>query len=343
MKVDLRSDTVTKPTKGMLEAMFSATVGDDIFDEDPTVKLLEEKVAGIFGKEAALFCPSGTMTNQIAIRLHTEPQDQVICDKRSHIYHYEGGGVAYNSLVSVCLVDGDRGRINATQIHNNINPDDIHFPKSKLVVLECTVNRGGGSYYILPQVAEIRKAATEHQLLMHLDGARIFNALAESAENPKEWGSYFDTVSVCLSKGLGAPIGSVLTGSQLHISKAKRVRKVLGGAMRQVGYLAAAGIYALDNHIEILAADNHRARQLGEILMKCPVVDTVDPVETNIVIFTLKPEMDPSDFVSKMDNLGIMTLPFGGRKVRMVTHHEITDNMVQYVDDSLKKLFTNAK
>ncbi len=343
MKVDLRSDTVTKPTKGMLEAMFSATVGDDIFDEDPTVKVLEEKVARIFGKEAALFCPSGTMTNQIAIRVHTEPQDQVICDRRSHIYHYEGGGVAYNSLVSVCLVDGDRGRINATQIYNNVNPDDIHFPKSKLVVLECTVNRGGGSYYTLPQVAELRKAAAEHQLLMHLDGARLFNALAESAEDPKVWGGYFDTISICLSKGLGAPIGSVLTGSRAHMSKAKRVRKVLGGAMRQVGYLAAAGIYALDNHVEILAADNLRARLLGGMLMECPVVEAVDPVDTNIVIFRLTPKLNPSDFVSKMASVGIMALPFGGRKVRMVTHHEITDDMVQYVEDSFKKLFVNAK
>ena len=240
--MDLRSDTVTKPSPDMLEYMFKAEVGDDVFDEDPTVIALENKVATMFGKEAALFCPSGTMTNQIAVRINTSPQDQVICDRRSHIYNYEGGGLAFNSLVSVRLVDGDRGRITAQDVKNNVNPDDIHFPVTKLVVLENTVNKGGGSYYSLPQVAEIKEVAIQNNLKMHLDGARLFNALTETGESPAEWGSYFQTISICLSKGLGAPVGSVLVGDQVTMATAKRVRKVLGGGMRQAGYLAAAGI-----------------------------------------------------------------------------------------------------
>ncbi|GJM29790.1 MAG: threonine aldolase [Cyclobacteriaceae bacterium] len=339
MNIDLRSDTITKPTPEMLEAMFGAEVGDDVFDGDPTVKLLETKVAGIFGKEAALFCPSGTMTNQIAVRINTDPQDQVICDKRSHVYNYEGGGLAYNSLVSVRLVDGDRGRFTAKDILDNINPDNIHFPRTKLVILENTVNKGGGSYYILDQIEGIYNVAKQHNLKMHLDGARLFNALAETAESPETWGNYFDTVSVCLSKGLGAPVGSVLAGTSALISKAKRVRKVLGGGMRQAGYLAAAGIYALDHHLDALADDNRRARMLGGVLESIPVIERVHPVDTNIIILELIPDISPVEFIEKLRSKGVFALPFGGQQVRMVTHLEITDEMIDYFEQVLNKLF----
>jgi len=323
----------------MLEAMFKAEVGDDVLEEDPTVKQLEAKMAKMFGHQAAIFCPSGTMTNQIAIRVLTQPQDEVICDTRSHIYHYEGGGVAYNSMVSMRLLNGDRGRLSAADIAANVNPDDIHHPITRLVSLENTVNRGGGSYYRLPQVADINKTAREHKLRMHLDGARLFNALVETGETPHEWGSYFDTISICLSKGLGAPVGSVLIGSSEIISKAMRVRKVLGGAMRQCGYLAAAGIYALDHHIDLLPQDHSRARELGAILIGCPVVEQVDPVDTNIVIFDLKRSIDPEDFLGQLENEGILALSFGGSKIRLVTHHEINDDMIGYFQETLNRLY----
>ncbi|MDZ7608352.1 MAG: GntG family PLP-dependent aldolase [Cyclobacteriaceae bacterium] len=288
MLVDLRSDTLTKPTPAMLDAMMRAEVGDDVFGEDPTVHVLQEKTARMFGMEAGLFCPSGTMTNQIAIRTLTQPQDEVICDKRSHIYLYEGGGIAYNSMVSVELLDGDRGRIAPEQIVAAIKPNDIHYPKSSLVALENTMNKGGGSYYTLKQIKAIHKACKTHGLKMHLDGARLFNALVETGDGSSDYGNYFDTISICLSKGLGAPVGSVLLGSHEHIGKAKRIRKVFGGAMRQSGYLAAAGIYALDHHVGRLKDDHVRARAIANILHECEYVERVDPADTNIVIFSLR-------------------------------------------------------
>lgn len=336
--MDLRSDTVTKPSPGMLEYMFQAEVGDDVFNEDPTVMALENKVATMFGKEAALFCPSGTMTNQIAVRINTSPQDQVICDRRSHIYNYEGGGLAFNSLVSVRLVDGDRGRITAQDVKDNINPDDIHFPVTKLVVLENTVNKGGGSYYSIPQVIEIKEVAIQNNLKMHLDGARLFNALTETGESPADWGSYFQTISICLSKGLGAPVGSVLVGDQVTMATAKRVRKVLGGGMRQAGYLAAAGLYALDHHIKTLVDDHRRARALGDIVSNLQFVKNVHTVDTNIVIFELNNHITPNQLLEKLAEENIRALPFGGQEIRMVTHREITDGMVDRFSDVLGKL-----
>lgn len=336
--MDLRSDTVTKPSPEMLEAMIQAEVGDDVFDEDPSVKALEAKVATMFGKEAALFCPSGTMTNQIAVRINTAPQDQVICDRRSHIYNYEGGGLAFNSLVSVRLVDGDRGRITPQDVEDNINPDNIHFPVTKLVVLENTVNKGGGSYYDLLQVAGINEVAARNKLKMHLDGARLFNALVETEESPADWGIYFDTISICLSKGLGAPVGSVLCGNLEAMSMAKRVRKVLGGGMRQAGYLAAAGLYALEHHVNALADDNRRARTLGDIVRNQPFVKSVHPVDTNIVIFELEDSISPNRLLEKLSAKDVRALPFGGQEVRMVTHREITDEMVDRFSEVVKKL-----
>ena len=336
--IDLRSDTVAKPTPEMLQAMMQAEVGDDVFEEDPTVIQLEEKAAVLLGMECGLFCPSGTMTNQIALRILTQPQDEVICDKRSHIYNYEGGGIAYNSLISVRLLDGDRGILSPDQIVENINIDDIHFPQTSLVSLENTVNKGGGSYYYLQQIADITKICREHQLKIHLDGARLFNALVETEDRTSDYGQYFDTISICLSKGLGAPIGSLLLSSAELIKRAKRVRKVFGGGMRQSGYLAAAGIYALDHHIDRLKDDHRRSRDLGKILERLPYVSSVLPVDTNIVIFDLSSSITSLEFLGKLQQAGIKAVPFGKHTVRFVTHLEFDDHQLEQSEDILKKL-----
>jgi threonine aldolase len=337
--IDLRSDTVTKPTAGMLEFMMSAKVGDDVFGEDPTVSLLEEKAAKMFGMEAALFCPSGTMTNQIAIRLHTQPQDEVICDKLSHIYLYEGGGVAYNSLASVRLLDGDRGRITAEQVKENINnPEDIHFARTALVSLENTMNKGGGCYYSLAEIARIHAVCKEHGLALHLDGARLFNALAATGEDPQEYGKYFDTISICLSKGLGAPVGSLLLGSKDQIKKARRFRKVMGGGMRQAGFLAAAGIYALEHHVGRLKEDHEKARVLAATLEKQNYVGSVMPVETNIVIFTLAQGLEPKSFLETLAAAGIRAVAFGKREIRLVTHLDFTNEQLEQAVEIFEQL-----
>ena len=338
MLIDLRSDTLTKPTPGMLEAMMNAKVGDDVFGEDPTVAALENKGAKMLGFDAGLFCPSGTMTNQIAIRTLTQPQDEVICDKRSHIYLYEGGGIASNSMVSVELLDGDRGRITAEQVEGNIKPDNIHYPKTSLVAMENTVNKGGGCYYKLEQVKSISSVCKNHGLLMHLDGARLFNALVETKESPRAIGAYFDTVSICLSKGLGAPVGSLLLSSEAIIKKAQRVRKVFGGAMRQSGYLAAAGIYALDHHIDRLREDHDKARKIAHILSECSQVAMVEPVDTNIILFSLKAEIVAQDYLNKLEAKGILALGFGSNTIRMVTHLDINDEMMDKFEIGIKSI-----
>ena len=336
--IDLRSDTVTKPTKAMLETMSIAKVGDDVYGEDETVIRLEKKTAELFGMEAGLFCPSGTMSNQIAIKVLTNPLEEVICDKLCHIYNYEGGGIAFNSSASVRLVNGNRGRFTAKDVLNNINPDNVHYPKTSLVCIENTSNRGGGCYWKKEEIEAISKACKENQLFLHLDGARIFNALVETGENPKDHGKLFDTISICLSKGLGAPVGSVLIGKEEHIKKARRVRKVLGGGMRQAGYLAAAGIYALDNHIERLKDDHKRAKTLGEAVAKLPFVEEILPVDTNIVVFRLNDNYKCEDFIDTLNRLKIKVVPFGKQTVRMVTHLDIDDEMVASVLKELKKL-----
>src|SRR5690348_2737991 len=282
--IDFRSDTFTKPTAGMLSAMFNATVGDDVFKEDPTVNALQEKMSDMFGMESALFCASGTMSNQIAIKCHTQPGDEVICDKLSHVYIYEGGGIAFNSGCQVKPVNGNLGRIKASQVREAINPIDIHKANSRLVSLENTANRGGGSCYEMADIQEIKQVCLENNLLLHLDGARLFNALIAKNESPKEYGAIFNSISVCLSKGLGAPVGSVLLGTKDFIEKARRVRKVFGGGMRQAGYLAAAGIYALENHIERLALDHRHAQQIVAALKEKDFTGDMYPVETNIII-----------------------------------------------------------
>lgn len=339
MPIDLRSDTVTKPTPPMLEAMFAAVVGDDVFGDDPTVNALQEKAARLFGMEAALFCPSGTMTNQLAIRVHTQPGSEVICDALSHIYLYEGGGIALNALSSVKLLTGDRGRINAAQIKDAINnPDDVHAPVSRLVSLENTMNKGGGCYYDLSAIEAIKEVCTQHSLALHLDGARLFNALVETNESPFDYGQAFDSISICLSKGLGCPVGSLLIGKTDFIKKARRFRKAMGGGWRQAGYLAAAGIYALDHHIQRLRDDHTRAKAIGFMLQQLPEVEEIYPIDTNIVIFRLPDSILATDYVAKLAKKGIAAVTFGKHLVRFVTHLDFTDMQLEELEKSLKKV-----
>lgn len=337
MLIDLRSDTVTRPTPGMKEAMFSAPIGDDVFGEDPTVNSLEEKIAKLFGMEAALFCPSGTMTNQIAIRLHTGPQREVICHQHSHIYLYEGGGIMANSLASVKLLDGNLGKINAGQIAASINPDDVHAPETALVSLENTMNKGGGSIYTLDEIKPIHALCREKGIKLHLDGARLFNALVETGEKPAHWGSHFDTISICLSKGLGCPVGSVLLGSKADIKRARKVRKVFGGGMRQAGFLAAAGIYALDHHVDRLQEDHARAKALEKMLEALPMVSEVFPVATNIVIARLE-GISPENFMKKLAEKDIKSVKFGPDLVRFVTHLDFGDEQLEEFGKRIGKI-----
>ncbi len=337
MIVDLRSDTVTKPTPGMLEAMWSAKVGDDVFGEDETVNALEEKAAGMFGMEAGLFCPSGTMTNQIAIKCFTQPLDELIADQTSHVYRYEGGGIAFNSGVSIRLLNGDRGRITAEMIAPEINAENVHYPRTSLVVLENTVNKGGGSCYTLENIKPIAELCRDKKLKLHLDGARIFNALMHTGDKATDYGKYFDGISVCLSKGLGAPVGSVLLADKEIIKYARRVRKVFGGGMRQAGFLAAAGIYALDHHVERLKIDHAHARLLADELQKCSWVNQVLPADTNIVLFDT---IAPADqILKKLLEKGIKANSTDTHRIRFVTHLDIHPVQVEYVVKVLSSEF----
>ena len=327
-EIDLRSDTVTRPTKGMLQAIMTAEVGDDVYKEDPTINKLEKKLADMFGKDEALFFPTGSMANQAAIKLHTQPGEQLICDKWAHVYNYEGGGVSFNSGVSCKLVDGDRGMITAEQVEESINPPDFyHSPLTTLVCLENTTNKGGGACYDIEEIKKIRQVCNKHDLGLHLDGARLFNALVKKNEDPKDFGKLFDTISVCLSKGLGTPMGSVLIGDRKLMKNAIRIRKVLGGGMRQVGFMAAAGIYALDNHLEQLAKDNTRASEIAETLEELNYVGKVEPVETNIVIFYLANAEDESAFLEKLSEENIRISNMGQGKLRIVTHLDYSEEM----------------
>jgi threonine aldolase len=339
MTIDLRSDTVTKPTPAMLAAMMSAEVGDDVFGEDPTVKRLENKCAQMLGMDGAVFCPSGTMTNQIGIKILTQPYEEVICYKGSHIYKYEGGGLAGNSNVSVRLLNGDRGRISLDEISSNINNvEDAHHALTSVVALENTIVREAGSYYRLDQIAAISQFARSRNLKMHLDGARFFNALAETGEQAADFGKYFDTISICLSKGLGAPIGSVLLYKKDLETKARRMRKAFGGGMRQAGFLAAAGIYALDHHIARLKEDHTRARKLGQALQNVSWVSSAMPVDTNIVIFKVAAGLTPEKVLAKLEEHQIKALAFSADEVRLVTHLDFTDAMLDRCLDIFPKI-----
>jgi len=339
MQINLVSDTVTKPSYEMLQYMFSAEVGDDVYKEDPTVNELEDRVAAVFGMEAGLFFPSGTMANQTAIKLHTQPGDQLIADKYAHVYHFEAGGVSFNSGVSCCLLDGNRGMISANQIASAINnPDFFHSPLTSLVCLENTTNIGGGACYEMEELEKIKEVCDANGLKLHLDGARIWNALVAKRQNPKDFGRIFDTISVCFSKGLGAPVGSVLLGDKQTMKRALRIRKVLGGAMRQSGYLAAGALYALENNIKLLTEDHRRAKELANVLKKKSWVASVEPVETNILILTLAPEYSEEAFVEKLMQKNISISAIGNRKLRIVTHLDYREVMHTYVIEILSKM-----
>lgn len=327
-KIDFRSDTVTKPTAGMLDAMMSAKVGDDVYGEDETVHALETKLAAMFHMETGLFCPSGTMTNQIAIKCFTQPMDEVICDQTAHVYRYEGGGIAYNSMASVRLLYGERGILTPELIEPEINEDNIHYPKTSLVVLENTVNKGGGKCYTLEQIEAVHNLCNIKGLKLHLDGARLFNALVATGDKAATYGHFFDGISICLSKGLGAPVGSVLLGSAEMIKQAKRIRKALGGGMRQAGFLAAAGIYALDHHVERLAEDHQHAKALANTLAQTHYVEKVMPVETNIVLFDVISRYKAEDVVRALGRKGVLCNTTSAKTIRLVTHLDVSPAMM---------------
>ena len=339
MKINLISDTVTKPSQGMLKAMMAAEVGDDVFKTDPSVNALEARMAKLFGKEAALFFPSGTMANQTAIKLHTQPGEQLICDKYAHVYNYEGGGVSFNSGVSCKLIDGHRGMMRAEQVEAAINPPDFyHSPLTTLVCIENTTNKGGGACWDFEEIKKIKKVCNDHQLAYHLDGARIWNAMVANNETAGQYGELFDTISVCFSKGLGCPVGSVLLGSNALMEKALRVRKILGGGMRQAGYLAAAALYALDHNIPRLANDHQKAKEIGMVLERLPFIKKVEPIETNIIIFEIvENQITEVDFLNKLLKHGISIIGMGQGKLRIVTHMDYTDIM----HDKLLKILKN--
>lgn len=337
-KIDFRSDTVTKPTVGMLDAMMSAKVGDDVFGEDPTVKALEEKLAKMFNLEAALFCPSGTMSNQIAIKCFTNPMDEVICDQTAHVYRYEGGGIAYNSLASVRLLNGERGILTPEMIEPEINEDNIHYPNSSLVVLENTVNKGGGKCYTLSQIEPIHNLCAIKGIKLHLDGARLFNALVATGDKAANYGHYFDGISICLSKGLGAPVGSVFLSDKQTIKKATKIRKVLGGGMRQAGFLAAAGIYALNHHVNRLADDHQHAKALADALSSANFVSSVMPVETNIVLFDVNQNLKAEQVVKAFEAKGVLCNTTSPKTIRFVTHLDITPSMIDQTIQIIKNL-----
>jgi threonine aldolase len=337
--IDLRSDTFTKPSPGMLQAMFSAEVGDDVFGEDPSVNKLESLSAEMFDMESSLFCPTGTMTNQIAIKCHTQPGDEVICDKLSHVYIYEGGGIAFNSGAQVKAINGERGKITAEQILNSINPDDVHKPRTSLVSLENTSNRGGGSCYEFTDIQRVKEICLLNNLKLHLDGARLFNALSTTNESPKQYGEIFDSISICLSKGLGTPIGSVLLGNRELIKQARRVRKVFGGGMRQAGFMAAAGVYALEHNIQRLEVDHIHAKRVAEALLKKEFTGKMLPVETNIIIFEVLAEFySANSFAGALKKYDIKVLPISSNQIRMVFHLDVTEEMIKQMLETITYL-----
>lgn len=338
MIIDFRSDTVTKPSPAMLEAMMKAKVGDDVFGEDPSINELENMGAAMFGMEAAIFCPSGTMTNQIAIKCHTQPGDEVICDESSHVYQYEGGGIAFNSGASVKLLQGNYGRVTAKQVKAVIQPDDAHRAHSSLVALENTSNRGGGSCYDFEEIKKILAVCKENKLAFHLDGARLWNALVAKNETPKQYGETFDSISICLSKSLGCPVGSLLLGKKDFIKKARRVRKVFGGGMRQAGFIAAAGIYALQNNIERLKEDHMHTKLIAEAIVAKEFVQLVLPVETNIIIFELKDVLTAPELVTKLKEHSILGYAISPNRVRLVVHLDINKEMVSKTINIINQL-----
>ena len=338
MQVNLTSDTATQPTPEMLRAMLAAEVGDDVFRADPTVNRLEATAAERFGMEAALYCPSGTMTNQLAIKCHTQALDEVLCEEKSHIYQYEGGVYSLLSSVSLNLLHGERGKILPGQVAAAVKPRYDWLPISRLLVLENTCNKGGGSIYTLAEASTIAAEGRAHGLACHLDGARLFNALVETGESPQDWGRLFDTISICLSKGLGAPVGSLLLGPRELIDRARRYRKVIGGGMRQAGFLAAAGLYALEHHVVRLVEDNNNAKRLEAALKQMPYVAAMEPVESNICIFHLAGNLKAAEFLAKLAERGVQAVPFGPQTVRFTTHLDVSSDQLEYAIKQLHQL-----
>jgi threonine aldolase len=329
--IDLRSDTVTRPTAAMRSAMADAPVGDDVLGDDPTVHALEAKVAALVGKPAALFVPSGTMANQLAIRVHTEPGDEILCHEDSHIIHYETGAPAALSGCMVRPLRGPRGCFDAPDLLAALRPPNQSFPASRLAVCENTHNRGGGSVWPLDQLRRVVDAARGAGLRLHLDGARLWNASAATGVEPARYAALFDTVSCCFSKGLGAPVGSALCGPASVIDRARRFRKMFGGSMRQAGVLAAAALHALDHHVGRLGDDHANARRLASLLADVPGL-ALDPaaVETNMVFFDLDPALpfDAPGLCERLRASGVLVLPTAPRRIRAVTHLDVTARMI---------------
>lgn len=336
--IDFRSDTVTKPTREMRVAMLDAEVGDDVFQEDPTINELEQYAADLFGMEAGIYCASGTQTNQIAINVHVQPGGEVITNEDSHVYKYEGGGIARNSGASVRLIRGNRGRLTLTDVQQWINPDDVHLPITQLVSLEDTSNRGGGAIYDFEEIKKISAFCRQNNLPLHLDGARVMNAMVENGIDFKEYGQQFDSISICLSKGLGAPVGSVLIGKKDFIKKSRRVRKVFGGGMRQAGIIAAGGLYALKNNVDRLKVDHDHAKQLESTLNDFSWVQEVVPVETNIVVAILNDASKRDEVIQKLEQKGIKIMAFGPGMLRFVTHLDISSVDIDQTISELKAI-----
>lgn len=338
--IDLRSDTVTKPTAEMRRVMAEAEVGDDVFGEDPTVNLLQEKVAKLLGKEDAIFVPSGTMANQLSIKAHTQPGDEVIIEETSHPFNFEGGGGAALSGVQFYCLKGVRGILDASQIEEAIRPDDHHFPVTRLICLENTHNRGGGSIYPIEKMKEIYRLAKSRGLSVHLDGARLWNASVATGIKPHQYAEWADSVSVCLSKGLGAPIGSLVAGPKSFIQRVHRFRKMFGGGMRQVGIIAAAGIYALDHHMERLKEDHLNAKRLALGLKELKGISiNPDEVETNIVIFKLNLKgVNAYDITEAMKKEGVLIHPIGKNQIRLVTHLDVSSEDIDHALETFKKI-----
>ena len=338
--IDLRSDTITKPSDKMLDIMLHAKVGDDVYGEDPTVKDLEEKIANFFAMESAMFFPSGTMANQTALKIHTSPGDQVIAHEYSHVYNYEGGGASFNSGVSFKLLKGAKGMFNPDELKYAINPKNFyHAPLTKLVSLENTTNKGGGHCWDVNQFEKIKKICDENELGLHMDGARVWNSIVAKNNNPELYGNYFDTISVCLSKGLGCPVGSVLVGKKKFIDKALRIRKILGGGMRQIGYLAAAGLYALENNLLRLSVDHQKAKEIASMFSSKDCIKSINEVETNIIILELDDSVEKEKIINHFSDKEIIFdwYSMGLKKIRVVTHLNYTDEdhkrLLQVVDN----------
>jgi threonine aldolase len=335
---DFRSDTFTKPSAAMLQFMLQAEVGDDVFGEDPSVNELERRMATLFGKESAMFCPTGTMSNQIAIKTHTQPGDEVICESLAHVYIYEGGGIAFHSGAQVKPIHGESGIVSADLVRQAINPDDVHKARTSLVCLENTSNRGGGTCYSLDQLQSIAEVCWENNLKLHLDGARLFNALVATGQSASTYGQLFSTLSVCFNKGMGCPIGSVLIGDSDLILRARRIRKVFGGGMRQAGYMAAAALYALDHHLPKLKEDHHHAKMLHAAWKRSGLNCQLNTPETNILLITLSDANLTDRVVAVLDAEKIRTLAIAKNQIRMVTHLDVTEEMVERTCGVIEKL-----